>query len=212
MPSLGVMASVIISQLSKLKIKYQSSFEPGKYYHIYNRANNQDLLFYQEKNYYYFLNKYERYLSEHLDTFAYCLLPNHFHFMVRVKAKYSTNKNINREIAEQFRRFFISYSQAINKQEEQTGSLFQKPFKRKLIDDSSYFTQLILYIHLNPVSHGYSDGWETYKWSSFQSIISDGYSNIYRKEVLEWFGSKEKFINYHQNHSLENINNKLKIE
>lgn len=203
MPSLGVMASVILPLLSKLKIKYQSTFEGGKFYHIYNRANNQDSLFYREKNYSYFLKKYEQYLSDYLDTFAYCLLPNYFHFMVRVKIKYSSNQNINQEIAEQFRRFFISYSQAINKQEERKGSLFEKPFKRKLIDNPSYFTQLVLYIHLNPVSHGYSDNWETYKWNSFQSIISDEYSKINRKKVLEWFGSKEEFINYHQNYSLE---------
>ncbi|MBI1224103.1 MAG: hypothetical protein GC192_02590 [Bacteroidetes bacterium] len=58
---------------------------PGGYYHVFNRGNNKENLFYLSKNYGYFLEKYKHYLSPWLDTYAYCLLPNHFHLLVRVK-------------------------------------------------------------------------------------------------------------------------------
>jgi putative transposase len=58
---------------------------PSGYYHVFNRGNNKENLFYQSKNYGYFLEKYKHYLSPWLDIYAYCLLPNHFHLLVRVK-------------------------------------------------------------------------------------------------------------------------------
>lgn len=61
-------------------------FEEGKFFHIYNRANSfSDFLLYRDENYTYFLRKYYEYLGSFLDTFAYCLIPNHFHFMIRIK-------------------------------------------------------------------------------------------------------------------------------
>jgi putative transposase len=59
----------------------------GEYYHIYNRGNNRENIFFSKENYRYFLSKYDKYLSPYLDTYAYCLLPNHFHLLVRVKSE-----------------------------------------------------------------------------------------------------------------------------
>ena len=59
--------------------------EPERIYHIYNRANGNELLFRSEDNYHYFLRKYGEYISPVMDTFSYCLMPNHFHFLVQVK-------------------------------------------------------------------------------------------------------------------------------
>jgi hypothetical protein len=59
--------------------------EENKFYHIYNRGNNRGNLFYNEGNYEFFLRKYDEYLSEFIDTYAFCLLPNHFHFLIGVK-------------------------------------------------------------------------------------------------------------------------------
>ena len=61
--------------------------EENQFYHIYNRGNDGTDLFYQDRNYIFFLKKYDNYLSEYVDTYAYCLLPNHFHLLVRVKSK-----------------------------------------------------------------------------------------------------------------------------
>ena len=59
--------------------------EFGKYYHIYNRGINSCNLFEESTNYEHFLRLYEKYILPIADTFAYCLMPNHFHFLVRIK-------------------------------------------------------------------------------------------------------------------------------
>jgi len=58
---------------------------PNGYYHLFNRGNNKQNIFYQERNYPYFLSKYADNMANYFDTFAYCLLPNHFHLLIRIK-------------------------------------------------------------------------------------------------------------------------------
>ncbi len=64
---------------------YYPPLYPGVCYHIYNRGNNKENIFYQPKNYDYFLRKYKDYMAPWLDTYVYCLLPNHFHLVARIK-------------------------------------------------------------------------------------------------------------------------------
>ena len=61
-------------------------FKINKYYHLYNRTNNEEGLFRSHENYIYFLKKYRFYLDEYLETIGYCLMPTHFHFLVRVRS------------------------------------------------------------------------------------------------------------------------------
>lgn len=195
-------------------LKYYELFEAGKFLHVYNRANSEkNLLFYREINYKYFLQKYNEYLSDYLETFAYCLIPNHFHLIVRVKETEPLKVAIlNDAIVEQFRRFFISFSQAVNKQEGRRGSLFQKRFKRLIIKDSTHFTQLIFYIHFNPVHHQICSDLKSYKWSSYKSMLSNKETKVFRKEVIEWFGGRKKFEQFHETYQMEKVNKKLIIE
>jgi putative transposase len=176
----------------------------GEYYHIYNRGNNHENLFYKSENYRYFLQKYNTYTGDYLKTFAYCLLPNHFHFLVQVKPynefpNERTKKDTLPEliVCEQFIRLFLGYAQAINKQENRIGSLFQKHFKRKEIRDQSHFTRLIYYIHANPQRHKLMNDFILYPHSSYQSILSDKPTKLERNGVLNWFGGKEAFKNFH---------------
>lgn len=62
-------------------------FEPDQVYHIYNRANGNENLFRESRNYRFFLQKYFAYINPVAETYAYCLLPNHFHAMIRVRSK-----------------------------------------------------------------------------------------------------------------------------
>lgn len=186
--------------------------QEGMYYHIYNRGNDQSNIFFNESNYAFFLKKYDAYLSGHIETYAFSLLPNHFHLLVRVKSRNELPKarnfpsfqnserlTVGEIVSELFRRFFMSYSKSINKQENRTGSLFQKNFRRKHVDKDAYLTQVIYYIHKQLSHHGFNDkNDQNYIWNSYQRILNDRSSHLMKKEFLNWFGSKQSFITYHQ--------------
>ena len=157
------------------------------------------------------MQKYAFYLDEYLETFAYCLMPNHFHFLVKVKK----HKNLDQNLAgledlpgllsQKFSNFFNSYTKSINKQQDRHGSLFEKPFKRKKVENDEYFQTLVYYIHNNPVLHGFTKNITEWEWSSYHSILSDRKTKLQRKEVIEWFQNKEAFVSFHS--SMPSIKN-----
>ncbi len=61
--------------------------QEDNYYHIYNRANGSEKIFVDKDNYRYFMEKYKQHVSPIADTYAYCLMPNHFHFLVKIKSE-----------------------------------------------------------------------------------------------------------------------------
>jgi len=69
----------------KQRIKDLEKMESGQFYHIYNHANGSENIFREEENYRFFLQQYDKYLGGAVDTIAYCQMPNHFHFLVRVR-------------------------------------------------------------------------------------------------------------------------------
>lgn len=170
------------------------------YYHIYNHANGDDNLFREQKNYGFFLKKYHQHIAPIAETIAWCLMPNHFHLLVKIKSEeeilfnFSNASNSSKVpnfgrvgvqeagnekkmlpsnfISKQFANFFSSYSQSFNKIYNRRGSLFIKNFKRKEITDENYLRNLILYIHLNPIQHGFTRKVEEWKWTSYNSIKS----------------------------------------
>ena len=194
----------------------------GNYYHIYNRGNNGINVFLDTDSYYHFLKLYAQYIKPIADTFAWCLLKNHFHILVRIKEKteiiesqltYSTtDKPKVIDPSRQFSHLFNAYTQAINKRHNRTGSLFEKNFERKLVDSEKYFQQLIFYIHNNPVHHGFVKQMSLYPWSSYETIISDKPTLLNRNEVLTLFGDKENFKWYHNHQQITNDINHLIIE
>lgn len=175
------------------------------YYHIFNQGNNKENIFYKQENYHYFLKKYDAYMSNYLETYAYCLLPDHFHILARVKnilLPLKTGTKIYKEatqiVSEAFRRFFTSYSKSINKQEDRNGSLFQKNFRRREVDNEAYFSYLIYYIHTNPLRHKIFNNFEEYPYSSYSRMLIDKPSKLQKQEVMNWFGSKDAFIKFHK--------------
>ena len=192
--------------ISSFHISPMISFHENQYYHIYNRGNNGENIFYTEENYRYFLAKYSYYLEEYIETYAYCLLPNHFHLLVKVKEVASVDTRdaipsrdgISKNVSAQFRKFFISYSQSINKQLSRHGSLFEKPFKRKQVNTDEYFQTLVYYIHNNPVHHGFTKNLQEWNWSSYHSLCSNKKTKLKRDEVFEWFNGHEGFSSMHK--------------
>ncbi|MFA5555659.1 MAG: transposase [Flavobacteriaceae bacterium] len=195
-----------------------------KYYHIYNHANGDENLFREQKNYAYFLEKYEQHINPIAETIAWCLMPNHFHLLVKIKTedeitstfpKFKTLEKLktleakSNFLSKQFANFFSSYTQSFNKIYERRGSLFLKNFKRKEIVDENYLRNLILYIHLNPIKHGFTDIISDWKWSSY------AFFPVIQQAIFQLlFDDEENYSYIHQtkkNHfgEYENLENEL---
>ena len=182
--------------------------EPGSVYHVYNRANGQEQLFVSEENYRYFLQKYQEYISPIADTFCYCLMPNHFHFLLRIKNGHALKQafpkfeTLEKLPSKCFSNFFSAYTLAFNKQQGRMGSLFMKNFKRKRISDQSYLLNLVQYIHRNPIEAGLCKQPEHWPHSSYTSILSGNHHFLKAGEVFSWFEDKDNFQYIHSKQSM----------
>jgi REP element-mobilizing transposase RayT len=178
----------------------------GGYYHIYNRGNNRENIFIEERNYAYFLDLYAKYIASIAETYAYCLLRNHFHLLVRILteeelAVRSDPKGLRNPLgldpSQQFGKLFDAYAKAINKAYSRTGSLFQHPFGRVRVTSDEYFAQLIRYIHFNPQKHGFVADFREYPNSSYTALLSNQPTRLARAQVLDWFNGQPAFIAAH---------------
>ncbi|MBL6965124.1 MAG: hypothetical protein ISR60_01105 [Anaerolineales bacterium] len=185
----------------------------GQYYHIYNRGNNRENLFIEKRNYAYFLRLYARHILPVAETFAYCLLPNHFHFLIRTRTEeeqleYLEIKQIGsvlktepifkaKKPSRAFNNFFIAYARGFNNATDRTGVLFETPFRRKIITSDAYFYRLLAYIHMNPQKHGFVDDFRDWPWSSYRSLLSEKETRLERESVFEWLGGRDSFEAFH---------------
>ncbi len=171
-------------------------FQPETIYHIYNHGNAGDNIFKNEDNYLYFLEKYKFHFSPVADTIAYCLLPNHFHFAIKIKSEteirlfgeLNSCKNCSEIISCQASNWLNAYAKGFNKENNRVGSLFRESLKRKIVSNNNYLLNLVNYIHHNAVSHGFATQNNEWKFSSFNAYFSNRKSNI-AKEILHNFMS-----------------------
>jgi putative transposase len=163
--------------------------EKNHIYHVYNRGINSTSIFLSDENKSYFLKLFSKYLMEKVEIYAYCLMDNHFHIVIKIV-------DDEKEVTQSLSNLFNAYAKAFNKQNERTGSLFEKHFKRIKIQNENYLRNIIQYVHLNPKYHLGLD-YKTYKYSSFQSIISDKQTKLARNEVVSYFHDIDNFIYCH---------------
>lgn len=194
---------------------HEIKLEPEKVYHIYNRAHGSEKLFLNENHYYEFLQKYALYIPPIADTLAYCLLPNHFHIMVKLKDPHFievpdfNEVSYSSKISKQFGKLFSSYSQWFNLKTERKGGLFMSGFKRKPVEDPFYFTELFGYIHTNPVKHGLVEDAMDWTFSSIHAYALNDTSSksgtsmkCHTDIILDFFGgSKEDLLEFHRNYN-----------
>ena len=193
-----------------------TALEYNKSYHIYNRGINGCPLFRHTDNYEHFLNLYDKYISPVANTFAWVLMNNHFHFLVRIKKEdeiyNSPNlqgyKNLegltNRSrITQQFSNLFNAYSKTFNKRYKRTGSLFEHPFRRIPVNSTAHLKYLVYYIHHNPVHHGFCEDMLEYPWSSYLTILSPKKTKLSRDEVLKWYNDQYDYKAYHSSESVD---------
>jgi len=157
---------------------------PETVYHVYTHANGFENLFNSEENYRFFLKKYSHHIYPVAETYAYCLMPNHLHLMIRIRSEKEVlefiqmkelkelveNECVGKEethqgfqslgefsntISSKFSHLFNDYTQAFNKMYNRKGSLFIPNFKRKKANNENYMGNLICYIHNNPIHHGF---------------------------------------------------------
>ncbi|MDT0644093.1 hypothetical protein RM553_14745 [Zunongwangia sp. F363] len=187
--------------------------EPDKFHHGYNRANGNENIFKNKENYRFFLQQYKKYIVPLADTFCYCLMPNHFHFLFRIKSEpelkklvdFPNSPAVEKFLSKGFSNFFSSYTQAFNKQQNRRGSLFMKNFKRKCIEKEDYLYNLIPYIHNNPVAAKLCEKAEDWEFSSYNSIISEKPTLLQREEILEYFDGRSNFISFHKKPNNDNF-------
>ena len=181
--------------------------EPGKHYHLYTHANGFENLFRSDENYRYFLRRYDHFTNSVADTLAWCLMPNHIHYLIRIKTeeeiestfgKFETFQKLEARVSKQFANLFSSYTQAFNKMYSRRGSLFIPNFKRKEITSDSYLTNIIFYIHTNPLRHGFVKEIAAWPWSSYQDLLQETPTTLKREEVIQWFGNHDEFIKFHR--------------
>jgi len=266
---------------SLLKALKMEPLFPGSYYHIYNHANGNENLFAEQENYRFFLQQYQKHIRPVADTLAYCLMPNHFHVLIKIRSTEELmaafpklmdgsnapgfgnltnprqdlpgfgnrthprqdlpgfgNRTHPRQdlpgfenlthppqdlpdfgnlthppqdlpgfenleglapafVSKRFSNLFNSYTKAFNKKYNRKGSLFMKNFKRKLISSNAQLMTALIYIHVNPVHHGFTDQFTDWQWSSWHSLVegTDGFLN--QQVAVEIFGGVKEMFTHH---------------
>jgi putative transposase len=189
--------------------------EPDKFYHIYNHAVGKENFFENGNDYKLFLEKFIKYALPISDVFSFCLMPNHFHFAVRMKSQTeiiqsikiksrqivsisntvpASVPNLSDAISKQYSHLFNAYAKHFNYVHGRKGTLFTRAFRRKLIESEDYLKQLICYIHQNPVKAGYCKKPGEWRYSSYEAITGVKNTLVRRKEVIELFNDIENFI------------------
>ena len=164
---------------------------PGEYFHIYNRGNAKERIFIEDQDFTFFLMRLKQNLFPNQekgrsrlqflppDSFSvvcYCLMPNHFHFLIR--------QNTDLPIGKLLLKLCTSYSMYFNKKYDRVGHIFQDQFKQVLVGDNEYLTWLSAYIHQNPKVAGLTNNIEKYAWSSYLNFIGERNDPLCRKEVI----------------------------
>jgi REP element-mobilizing transposase RayT len=175
----------------------------GEFYHLYNRGIDGADIFLEDRNVNHFLRLYREHLHPVIDTFAYCLMKNHFHLLVRPKRKqdltgFENLSGLNAPYSQGLSNCFNAYTKAINQAHGRSGSLFERPFKRIRVESERHLLHLVGYIHRNPQHHGFVSDFRAWPHSSFAALRSNVPTRLRREEVLDWFGGLPTFDAYHQ--------------
>ncbi len=198
----------------------------GKFYHVVNHANGWDNLFEDPSHYSLFLQRMVIKLSPVASVHAYCLMPNHFHLLVKIhdeeviRQKLLENYEINEllgfnkhkkslfklkaidpfyQVTQQFSNFFNSYAQIFNRLTNRKGNLFQKSFKVFEIDSLSYLLNTVRYIHYNPVHHNFTASYDEWHWSSFKDYRFEYDDFVVKEDILSAFDGASNFMDFHLN-------------
>ena len=187
-------------------------FLPDQYYHFYNRGNNRQPVFFERENYLFFLRRFKRFVIGYVDVIAYCLMPTHYHILVRVKqalrqisegqisevwqtSEISTpRQEASKQISLAMQKFGISYTKAINKRFGRVGALFQGQFQGKPVQSYNHLLNLCVYIHANPVKDGLVSLPENWEYSNYLEWMDLRAGTLVNREfIAQNFGTPEEY-------------------
>ena len=160
------------------------------FYHVYNRGENKQNIFFNEDDYICFIKLMKKYYSEYkIKIISYCLMPNHFHFLI--------NTEENTEISKCMSQLINSYVKKINKKYTRFGRLFADRFKAIHIDRDEYLMYLMRYIHRNPLEANIVNNLEKWPFSNYLEYIGKRDGEIKEWQVLqEYFETPAHYKNY----------------
>ncbi len=170
--------------------KTRPEFLPGYYYHIYNRGANKQQIFKEKSNYLYVIKYLKKYSIElDVSIVAYCLMPNHYHFLVRQNGHYPAGLIPQR--------IFNSYTKAFNRSYSHSGTLFEGRYRSKVVEDVSYLIYLCKYIHINPIKAGLVTKPEDWIYSNYQEFLGLRRGSIFDPEFFdEYFHDKKDYFDF----------------
>lgn len=203
---------------SQIMSRRAEPFQADTFYHVYSRAIGEENLFRSEENYRYFLRRYAAYVPPIAATFAYCLMPNHFHLLVRIRSadtlirffreKDAAKKpvgfedekevDLSKKISQQFGNWLNAYAKAFNRRYERRGRLFVAGLRRKQVTNERYLYKLVHYIHANPVHHGFVEHPSDWLFSSYRTVLNGTEAYLERERVLDWFGGRTGYEAAHR--------------
>jgi REP element-mobilizing transposase RayT len=160
--------------------------EPGKYYHVYNRARNGEPLFGDEESFRFFMKLYQAHIVPVAETYAWCLMQDHLHLLVRMR------DDAEGSLYRPFALLFNSYASGYNRHYHRQGRVFRFKLKRIEIRSERCFREMIRYVNQNPWRHGAIEHPAQYRFSSFRSTLTQGPSLVAREKLIGWFGSREE--------------------
>lgn len=146
------------------------------------------------------MSLFKKYLADICEVYAYALLINHFHFLLRIKDVDEIN---NPEITckpawRYFSNFFNAYAKAYNKSYNRTGSLFRYKIRKKKVSDEKYLLNLVKYIHFNPQNHGLIDDFRNWSYSSWHAYTTNKPTLMAREYILNQFDGIDNFTECHR--------------
>ncbi|MGB1252728.1 MAG: hypothetical protein ACPG8W_19095 [Candidatus Promineifilaceae bacterium] len=173
--------------------------KPNAFYHIYLSGEYEQRLFRSSADYEQFLRLYTQHMSNVFDTYAYCLLPNHFHFFVRV---HTLRGQINcwEGALEDFRPSspFTQLKRLLNDDTAPlNGNLPLDALQIIQVTQRQQFPYLIRYIHQNPTLHAHCDNFRNWRWSSYRALLGGQPTRIPTEIVMRWFHTVDWFEELH---------------
>jgi putative transposase len=153
-------------------------FVRGEYYHLYNRGAGRQSIFRDEVDYHHALRLIKKVSSNcGFRIIAYCLMPNHYHWLVR--------QDGDAPLQLLPKRVFGSYTRIFNQRHQRTGTLFEGRFKANLVDKDSYLLHLCRYIHANPVKDGFSLAPDLWPYSNYLEWIEKRNGTLVDREFIK---------------------------